>query len=195
MNDTAAMSSGYEVTGLPHGRRSRLASKRDELAGSVADLPAVDSGVVHFAQIDANRHVNVIQYLQILTDATIIRLSDYGLDPDYPLRRGKGIFSVDHHARYLRELRLGDEYSVHVHLISATDKAVHTMACLVRSATGQTSCTLESLLVNVDLDTRHVVRFDDDIQQLLSAALTESVELDLSGSCCELIRIPGISLV
>ncbi|GAA1930989.1 thioesterase family protein [Microbacterium aoyamense] len=146
-------------------------------------------------QIDENGHLNVIRYLDIQARATTVACGEYGLDLSYPAECGMGLFSVDHHARYLRELRLGDAYRVHVRLLGASVTGLHTMAYMVGIAGGEVVSTLESLLLNVDLETRRVTRLRSDRAERVAAGLRRDSALPWTSATCSSIRLRGRPLI
>lgn len=157
----------------------------------VTALPTVANDFVCEDDIDVNGHMTVTRYFGILTSGTIAACGEYGLDLSYPATHGMGLFSVDHHACYLRELRLGTRYSAHVRLLNASEQAVHTMAYLVDVDGGRVSSTLETLLLNVNLTTRRVARFSEDTIAALTTGLVRSEALPWQAQGCGTLRVPG----
>jgi acyl-CoA thioester hydrolase len=157
----------------------------------VLRLPVVDRGVVSTSDIDFNNHMNVNVYLQILTRTTIRGLEYCGLGYDYAPNYQCGLFSVDHHARYLFELRLGATYTTHVRLLEASDRGVRTVALLRDAEKQRIACSLESLLLNVDHATRKVTPFAPRIAERLAEAATEASGWEWSAMSCESIAMPG----
>lgn len=161
----------------------------------IRDLPPVTIGQVKEEHIDINGHMNVTCYFEILTSGTIAACGEYGLDLSYQPRQGMGLFAVNHHAGYLRELRLGARYSVHVRLLDATAQGIHTMAYLVDTENRKVATTLESLLLNVNLSTRHVDQFPPSTLDALTAGLERGNGLPWTSSGCGTIRLPRRSMI
>jgi acyl-CoA thioester hydrolase len=157
----------------------------------IASLPAVDSGRIQAEQIDANGHLTVTQYFGLLSSATLSACGEFELDLRYPVAQGMGLFSVDHHARYIGEMMLGARYSTHARLLNASETAVHMMAYLVDLDQQRLSSTLETLLLNVSLTTRAVTRFSGDTIATLSAALGRAQALPWDETGCKSVRMPG----
>jgi acyl-CoA thioester hydrolase len=160
----------------------------------VLRLPVVDRGVVGTSDIDFNDHMNVNVYLRLLTTTTIRGLEYCGLGYDYTPKYHCGLFSVDHHARYLSELRFGAEYTTHVRLVEASDRGVRTVALLRNVAEQRIACSLESLLLNVDHVTRKVTPFAPRIVKRLAEAAREASGWEWSATSCDSIAMPGILL-
>jgi len=164
---------------------------RNPVDDEVIRLPVVDRGVVGTEDIDFNDHMNVNVYLRILTTTTIRGLDYCGLGYDYVPKHQCGLFSVDHHARYLSELRLGAEYTTHVRLVEASSCGVRTVAMLRDVKKQRIACTLESLLLNVDHGTRKVTRFAPGIIEKLNEAARNASQLEWTTKCCDSIAVPG----
>lgn len=162
---------------------------------AVRQMPVVRHGVVTPQDIDINDHMNINVYFRLLTESTIEALEPQGLGFDYPRTRAMGLFSVDHHAHYLAELRLHAPYTLHVRLLSATDRGVHTVAYLRDSNRERVSCTLESALLNVDHASRKVARFPPDITQRLLDRYQLDAALPWDPATCGRITIPGRPLL
>jgi acyl-CoA thioester hydrolase len=156
----------------------------------VLRLPVVDRGVVGTGDIDFNDHMNVNVYLRILTTTTIRGLEYCGLGYDYAPKYQCGLFSVDHHARYLSELRFGAKYTTHVRLVEASDRGVRTVAFLRDVEERRIACTLESLLLNVDHVTRKVTPFAPRIVERLAEATKEASGWEWSATNCDSIAMP-----
>ncbi|MFT3797478.1 thioesterase family protein [Microbacterium sp.] len=157
-------------------------------------LAVVDTGVVSPDDIDFNDHMNVNVFLRILTETTIRGLEPAGLGFGYPALHRCGLFSVDHHAQYLSELRLGAPYSTHVRLVAASESGVHTVAYLRDVEGRRVAATLESLLLNVDHATRRVVRMPAEIQQRVAELSRAHRALLWPAQVCGAISVPGRAL-
>jgi acyl-CoA thioester hydrolase len=161
---------------------------------SIVGLPVRHAGRVHSAQLDHNGHLTVTEYFTLLTAATTSACGDFGLSLWYPVERGMGLFGVDHHARYLHELRLGDSYGAYVRLLDATDMGVHTMAYLLDMTRPRVTATLETVLLNVDLESRRACSFASDTKGLLYDGLLQADGLNWEATVCGSMGLPGRSL-
>lgn len=157
----------------------------------VAELPVVGRGAVTEADLDVNGHMNVLVHLRLLTDATVIGLAPGGLGPGYPTLHGCGIFSVDHHVQYLSELRLGDQYTTHLRLLGASDRAVHTMVYLRDVRRQRVSTTLETLFINVNHGTRRAAAFPSEVRRPLAELARRDADLRWPAPTCGSIELPG----
>jgi acyl-CoA thioester hydrolase len=149
------------------------------LGKRIRELPTIDFGTVAEHQIDLNGHVNIRVFFDILTSATINYCDEFDLGLSYQNRAAMGLFSVDHRIRYIRELRLGEGFSVHVILLQASDRGLHTMTYMVNVA-GIVTTTLETVFLNVDLVSRRVAPFSESAQQQLRGVRASTPEWAVS---------------
>ncbi|WP_420135011.1 thioesterase family protein [Rhodopseudomonas sp.] len=116
------------------------------------------------AWIDYNGHLNMAYY-NVLFDRAIDQMwTELGIGPDYLKTRGGSTFTAECHVRYLREVHLGDPVQVHVYLIAADEKRIHTFEELRHAKEGWLSATSENMGMHVDMSIRKVAPFPADIQ-------------------------------
>jgi acyl-CoA thioester hydrolase len=116
------------------------------------------------AWIDYNGHLNMAYY-NVLFDRAIDQMwVELGIGPDYLKTRGGSTFTAECHVRYLREVHLGDPVQVHVYLIAADEKRLHTFEELRHAEEGWLSATSENMGMHVDMSIRKVAPFPPDIQ-------------------------------
>jgi acyl-CoA thioester hydrolase len=129
----------------------------------VTDLPSIDlvRGLpAYFEQtvpddyIDENGHMNITKYFELGAVAPWLRLGDLGVDDAYIPERGLSFFTVEHHIRYLGELRLGEPLSVRPAFVGRTHKALHGISFVVDESRDRIACTMEILYVHVSMETR-----------------------------------------
>lgn len=114
--------------------------------------------------IDYNGHLNMAYY-NVLFDRAIDQMwVELGIGPDYLKARGGSTFTAECHVRYLREVHLGDPVRVHVYLIAADEKRIHTFEELRHAEQGWLSATSENMGMHVDMSIRKVAPFPPDIQ-------------------------------
>ncbi|MBI5129566.1 MAG: thioesterase family protein [Rhodopseudomonas palustris] len=116
------------------------------------------------AWIDYNGHLNMAYY-NVLFDRAIDQMwLELGIGPDYLKTRGGSTFTAECHVRYLREVHLGDPVEVHVYLIAADEKRIHTFEELRHAEEGWLSATSENMSMHVDMSSRKVAPFPADIR-------------------------------
>lgn len=140
----------------------------------VSEIPTTTELSVPEEFLDENLHMNITHYLTLGARGIGARCDGMGLGQPYIDERRLTIFTAEHHIRYLAELRLGEELSVHVRMLERSAKALHAMAFLINRSAGALACTLEVALVHVGMDTRRPTEFPEDI----AARIDEAIKAD-----------------
>lgn len=152
----------------------------------VLELPALLEGSVDPGFIDVNGHMNIRHYLDYGATSADVVLRQVGIDDGYRAVRRLGVFTAEHHIRYFTELHEGEKFSVHTRFLERSGKAGHLLACILDRTHEALACTLEIVLVHVDMDTRRPVEFPADIVAGLDALIVASQQIEwpppLSGS-------------
>jgi acyl-CoA thioester hydrolase len=118
--------------------------------------------------IDYNGHLNMAYYHVMFDNALGEALALVGLGEDYVKARGKSFFTGEAHVIYKRELHLEDPVRVRVQLVDFDAKRLHIVEELCHATEGWTSATCELISLHVDLETRKVAPFPDDIVENLA---------------------------
>ncbi|MBC9226494.1 thioesterase [Aeromicrobium sp. 636] len=134
-------------------------------------VPAVLTRQVGDEDIDLNHHMNAAIVFARQVEGIREAFSRAGVTENYVNTRAMGTFVVEHHIRYLKELRHGDAYSVRVRFLERTEKAVHVVSCLVSEAAAAVANIVEGVVVHVDQRTRRPTAFPSDIAAELDAQI------------------------
>jgi acyl-CoA thioester hydrolase len=121
------------------------------------------------AWIDYNGHMNMAYYNLLIDRAVDEAFELVGLGPDYVAARHASYFTAEAHVRYLRELSVNTPIRVTLRLLDYDDKRIHFFAELHHATEGWTSATSEQLALHIDLKTRRVAPWPDDILERLAA--------------------------
>jgi acyl-CoA thioester hydrolase len=121
------------------------------------------------AWIDYNGHLNMAFYNLLIDRAVDEAFELVGLGPDYVTERNASFFTAEAHVCYLRELTVDAPVRTTLQLIDYDDKRIHLFAELHHAIEGWPSATSEQLALHVDLATRRVSPWPDDILQRLAA--------------------------
>ncbi|MFI1920040.1 thioesterase family protein [Nocardia sp. NPDC020380] len=117
---------------------------------------------------DGNGHMNVMHYYGLHGEGLWQMHRELGYGP----HAGKfGSFAKEQHVRYLREVLVGHEVSIHVGHLGRTGKALHGISYLLNLSTSEVANSFEFLAVNVDLQSRRPAPFPDDIAERLDARI------------------------
>ena len=144
----------------------------------VLALPSRYSVVVPEEFIDGNGHMNIARYTQLHSDGGWAYFAEIGMSEESARAGGPTTFDVEHHIVYRREVHAGDEVSVHVRVIDRTDRALHSLQFLVNRTRGEVANTHEAVSLCVDLDTRRLSTFTDEVAGAVDAQLAVDRALD-----------------
>lgn len=114
------------------------------------------------SHLDQNGHMNITHYFQEGAWAAWQLLSQV-TGTDYIEQRGLSFFTVEHHLRYLGELRGGQHYSVHAGMVERAGKALHGVAYVVDREREALACSMELVYVHVDMAERRSAPVPDDV--------------------------------
>jgi acyl-CoA thioester hydrolase len=119
--------------------------------------------------IDYNGHLNMAYY-NVLFDQSLDRFFDMlGIGAAYLRERNKSTMTAECHVRYLREIHAGDPVQVHMLLLAADDKRLHTFEELRHAEQGFVSATSENMTLHIDMAVRRVAPFPPDIAGRIAA--------------------------
>ncbi len=112
-------------------------------------------GAPQEAWIDYNDHVNIGYYLIAVDLATDEFFENWiGIGPSMAMAAGSGSFVLQSHMHFLREMRRGEAYEVHIQLLDVDDKRWVYIATLSKAASGEIAATAEQIAMSVDHATR-----------------------------------------
>lgn len=127
--------------------------------------------------IDYNGHMNVAYYVLAFDHATDAFLDSLGLDESYRTRTNCSTFAVEAHITYKREVGEGDELRFTTQLLGFDAKRIHFIHHMYHARDGFLAATNEWLSLHVDLTTRRVSSFPEDIQHRLKQVMDEHGKL------------------
>lgn len=124
----------------------------------------VAEGVVKPEWIDVNGHMNVAYYVLAFDSGVDSLWTRAGITDEYIQTRKLSTFAVDAHITYQQELCAGDSYRVTAQILAIDDKRLHQFQRLYNVRTGALASTAEWLNLHVNLETRRVCSWPDDIR-------------------------------
>lgn len=146
-------------------------------ADDVLALPAVLVETAPLAWQDFNGHVNVACYYDLHMRGAEAAMEALGVDADYRERTGWSVFSVEQHLRFLDEVHVGDEVSVHLRWVDRGDKVMQAISFVVNRSTGRVANSLEVLEAHVDLTTRRACSWDPAVAERIDALVAAHTAL------------------
>jgi acyl-CoA thioester hydrolase len=141
------------------------------------------AAVVSPEWIDANGHMNVASFGIAFDRAGHALIEELCIGADYVAARRRGLFILEAHCRYCRELKLGDPIEVASRLLAVDDKRVHLFHEMFHGTERHLAATLEVLAVCVDLGARRAVAFEPDVRTRLARVAEQQALLPLPHRC------------
>jgi acyl-CoA thioester hydrolase len=141
-------------------------------------LPVVYRAAVPPEYRDHMDHMNVRWYLALYDEAGDNMYQLYGQTPEYYRANQAGGFDLEHHIRYLAEVRIGDTVAIRARLLKRTAKRIHYMMFMVNETRGLLSSTFECVNSHADLKLRRTSPYPDFIAQQIDALIAQHRLLD-----------------
>jgi len=143
------------------------------------------------AWIDYNGHMNMAYYHVLFDRAVDEGFGLAGLGQDYVEERKGSFFAAEIHTLYRRELKVRDEVRVTLQLIDFDEKRIHYYLEIRHATEGWVAATMEGLSLHMDLETRKVAPFPDDIAANLAVMKAAHARLARPEALGRLIGIPS----
>jgi len=143
------------------------------------------------AWIDYNGHMNMAYYHVLFDRAAEEGFSLLGLGQDYLDERNASTFTAEIHTLYTRELTVHDQVRVTLQLIDYDEKRIHSYMEIRHAAEGWVAASMEALSLHVDMETRKVSPFPEDIAANLAVMKAAHKRLARPQSLGRTIGIPS----
>jgi acyl-CoA thioester hydrolase len=147
-------------------------------------LPVVYRTVIPPEYRDAMDHMNVRWYLALYDEAGDEMYKLYGQTAEYYRAHDAGGFDLEHHIRYLAEVRIGDTVAVRARLLRRTEKRLHYMMFMVNETRGVLSSTFECINSHADLKQRRTAPYPDFIAAQIDAIIAQHSQLEWDAPVC-----------
>ncbi|MGB3434286.1 thioesterase family protein [Achromobacter sp.] len=125
------------------------------------------------AWIDEYGHMNAAHYVGIFDRVGFQLLREVGVGLDYTEATRCGIYTMNVHVAYLREVLAGDPLALRIRLLEADDKRLLCLMELMQTRDGYVAATMEQLSLHVDLETRRAKPFPPELAQRLARTVAE----------------------
>ncbi|RDI60709.1 thioesterase family protein [Microvirga subterranea] len=142
------------------------------------------------AWIDYNGHMNMAYYHVLFDRAVEEGFGLVGLGQDYLEERKASFFAAEIHTLYKRELKARDEVRVTLQLVDYDEKRIHYYLEIRHAVEGWVAATMEGLSLHMDMKTRKVSPFPDDIAANLAVMKAAHARLARPQTLGRVIGIP-----
>ena len=137
---------------------------------------------------DRNGHVNVQFYLALYELGGWVVLEEVGIHEEWFQQRQVSQFDLEHHLNYRAELAVGDEVRTYSRVLGRSDKCFHGMYFIVNETRGRLAATLEYVTVSVNLQTRRITTFPEELANGLDVLLEKHQGLAWVAPVCGLMK-------
>src|SRR4051812_42112175 len=137
--------------------------------------------------------MNMAYYHLMFDRAADEALEIVGLGPRYREERQASYFAAETHTVYQRELTAGETVRVTIQLIDYDDKRLHLYQEARHAVEGWTAATCENLSLHVDMTTRKVAPFPDDILDNLAVMKVAHASLKPPAALGRIIGVPNLA--
>jgi len=158
-------------------------------AAQVRELAELGSQVIPPDWEDQNGHVNIEHYQTLYKIGGWPMLGRAGVDQHYFEGRRLGIFDLEHHICYLKELHVGERVTIHGRFLARNRKRLHGMIFILNADRDELACTLEFVAASTSLETRRTNEFPDDILDGIDALMRAEEHIDWPAPMCGAMAI------
>jgi acyl-CoA thioester hydrolase len=123
----------------------------------------VSRGNVRTEWIDINGHMNVAYYVLAFDLGVDALWAEFGITDEHIQHHQSSTFAVESHVLYRRELTQGDPYIITSQILAFDEKRIHQFQRMYHATEGFLAATAEWMNLHVDLSTRKVAAWPDDI--------------------------------
>ena len=150
----------------------------------------VANGTVKADWIDYNGHMNVAYYV-LAFDLAIDELwARLGISSDYIRETSGSTFAVETHITYQRELKENDPYYVTMELLAYDAKRIHQFQRMYHANEHYLAATSEWMSLHVDLSSRRVTPWPNDVLQTLANMADAQGSGPLPADAGKQMRVP-----
>jgi len=134
-------------------------------------LPKVVTQSIPEQYLDHNGHMNMRYYIALYDDAGWPYFSRLGIDLERIQVEKRGIFDLEHHIHYLREVHAGDTISIYSRFIARSAKRIHGIWFMVNDTRDELANLFEFVTIHTDLAARRSTPFPEDIAAKVAAEI------------------------
>ncbi|MFO3703277.1 thioesterase family protein [Staphylococcus felis] len=126
-------------------------------------FPFYDTDQVHDEWIDRNGHMNDAEYARVFSLAIDHFHDEIGLTNEAREERQYTVFTLETQISYLKELKKGTPFKVHVSIYNYDEKRTHFFLELINERTSECAATAETMMMGMDRKERKPAPFPEDI--------------------------------
>ncbi len=149
----------------------------------------INAGQVLPEWIDINGHMNVAYYVLAFDLAVDALWREFGITDEHIHDNHSSTFAVESHVMYRRELKEGDPYIVTAQILAYDKKRIHQFQRMYHAQEGFLAATAEWMNLHVDLKTRRVAPWPDQILEGISRVVLSQGEWPYPSDAGRVMRV------
>jgi len=146
----------------------------------IKQLPQTHQATIPEDYLDSMGHMNVMWYTHLFAHAMGGIFKRIGMDRDYFVNSQSGSFALKQYVNYLKEVRFGEEISIHTRMLGRSEKRIHLMHFMIKDQSDCIASTSEVLLTHIDMRIRRSSPFPPEIAESIDRLLAEHLSLNWS---------------
>jgi len=151
-------------------------------------LPLTWQAVIPESYLDENSHMNVMWYTHLFGGATGGLFDRIGLTMAYFEANQAGTFALEHHLRFLSEVRAGEAITIRTRVLGRSVKRFHFMHFMIKDEGDILAATEEAVGAHVDLRMRRTSPLPHHIVEEFDRLLAEHGRLDWAAPVCGVMK-------
>jgi acyl-CoA thioester hydrolase len=140
--------------------------------------------------IDFNGHLNMAYYIVFFDQGVDELYQLLGLGPNYLKAHAHSTMVAEMHVRYLREVHESTPLRVRCQLLAYDAKRIHLFEELVHATEGWVSATCETMTLHVNMTTKKVGPWPDNIVAALARMQEAHAQLPVPESAGRKVAMP-----
>jgi acyl-CoA thioesterase FadM len=152
------------------------------------ELPITGKALIPESYLDEMGHMNVMWYTHLFSNATGGFFDLFGMTDAYFTANQAGSFALEHHVRYLAEVRAGQRVTVRSRALARSAKRMHFMHFLVIDDGERLSATGEFVGTHVDLRIRRSSPMPPAIAEAFDRLASEHAKLGWAAPVCGIMK-------
>jgi len=155
--------------------------------GELNELPVHLDMAIPAEWEDRNGHVNVQFYQALYELGAWVVLEDIGFDEAWFEQQQVSMFDLEHHLHYRAELKVGERTLAYNRVLARSEKCFHGMYFIVNETSGRLAATLEYITACVDMNSRRISVFPEELDRGLDRLLEQHLGLSWVAPTCGLM--------
>ncbi len=140
--------------------------------------------------IDVNKHMNVAYYVLAFDLAVDTLWERFGITQDYINVTSSSTFAVENHVTWQREMTVDEPYVITTQLLADDAKRIHQFMRMYHANDHYLVATAEWLNLHIDLTTRRVAPWPDEIRGSIAAFAEQQHHVDWPDEAGKIMHVP-----